>query len=747
MKKNIYSFITAVILAALVSGCPGGPENGTPSPPFNPSAQPGEAIRLTAYNSAYETIVNNSGMSGSRMGYIHFHSNSASDMYAGSKQDLIFDIGRIDQLGELHVWNYNSGGGSNGLRDVTISYSADNVSYTELDKFTLKQATGAQREAVSNLQNGSFIHFNGVPGRYIKIAPDTNYGGGQWGLSEIRLFRYRNAVYRGAYIAAAPIMDIRREAVPPEYFNLTNGAGLSHPASHQAVHDNNPNHMYSIFGSTAIFDIDLHGRYPIQQIAIWNYNEPGRTARGMSSVTISSSDDAVNFTSRGTFPLSPGTGENGLRPTVLSVNFSGRFIRVSGSSIGAALTGLSAIRCYVGEGYYADKLNNWTGLLSNYPQSAWTSETQWAGGDGFFSVNLDGKDYDSARNPANKRTLFTFQDSVQSYVNPVTGLRSSSGMPNNVRAMHTGSSPNALNLSFTRNTFISTGVNNRHYWIGDNFVVGNRLYIFGSRIGNTGGDWGFYHDSTDLIRYTITGSSIGSMERFSDVNRRNFYNTTTGTAPTAPGAITWTIGSAIFENTAEAGALNPDGYIYLYGQASNNDQRRLIVARVKPADIENWSEYEYRYNNNTWQKEPWGASTSVQKYLNPEAPYEFAGECSVSEVRFGPDKGKFWHVYMDSRYFHRMLRVRTANSPYGEFTGARDIFYAIDPFFEIPEHLQDGSTFMYSYNGKAHPALSTENELIITYNVNGGTGWNNGSGDIYRPRFIRYAIVPQWADN
>ena len=47
-----------------------------------------------------------------------------------------------------------------------------------------------------------------------------------------------------------------------------------------------------------------------------------------------------------------------------------------------------------------------------------------------------------------------------------------------------------------------------------------------------------------------------------------------------------------------------------------------------------------------------------------------------------------------------------------------------------------------TYNAKAHPALSNDRELLISYNMNGG-GWDAFNyGDIYRPRFIRYAQVP-----
>ena len=74
-------------------------------------------------------------------------------------------------------------------------------------------------------------------------------------------------------------------------------------------------------------------------------------------------------------------------------------------------------------------------------------------------------------------------------------------------------------------------------------------------------------------------------------------------------------------------------------------------------------------------------------------------------------------------------------------TNNRQIFQAVDVWNTIPPADTSG---MYVYNTKAHPALSTEKELIITYNVNGG---DEDNADIYRPRFIRYGQVPLAPEN
>ena len=78
------------------------------------------------------------------------------------------------------------------------------------------------------------------------------------------------------------------------------------------------------------------------------------------------------------------------------------------------------------------------------------------------------------------------------------------------------------------------------------------------------------------------------------------------------------------------------------------------------------------------------------------------------------------------------VALRIGESPTGPF----GIFYSI---YDCPEVLQDPDIFVY--NAKAHPSLSNENEMLISYNVNTFDFWDHFSNaDIYRPRFIYLKI-------
>ena len=72
--------------------------------------------------------------------------------------------------------------------------------------------------------------------------------------------------------------------------------------------------------------------------------------------------------------------------------------------------------------------------------------------------------------------------------------------------------------------------------------------------------------------------------------------------------------------------------------------------------------------------------------------------------------------------------IRVGSSPIGPFGDIEEIW-------KTPE-MDEG---LWPYNAKAHPALSKDGELLISYNTITPDFWNDIEKDahIYRPRFIR----------
>ena len=128
---------------------------------------------------------------------ISFGDTQWRDHYAERNDDvqLLFDLGSVQEIGQMAVWNYYEGGaGTDGrsTKHFTLSYSSDNANYTSLGIQTLLQQPSPGYDASS-------LHTTiplGVSAQYIKFsfsddvggnAVDVNYGDATWwGLNEVR---------------------------------------------------------------------------------------------------------------------------------------------------------------------------------------------------------------------------------------------------------------------------------------------------------------------------------------------------------------------------------------------------------------------------------------------------------------------------------------------------------------------------------------------------------------------------------
>ncbi|MCL2878984.1 MAG: hypothetical protein FWF29_01950 [Treponema sp.] len=696
--------------------------------------QVGEFLKIIPLGKEYSGICDGFGMSGAQ-GRNQWHSNDPKTMFLGPRQDFVFDIGfHIEQLGELHIWNYNeSGNTKNGIRNVTISVSEDNATYTAIGTFELKKAGGEEKLLATNLTNGSFVDFAGKSARFIKLSPIDNWGGEEFGLSEIRLFRYKQDVYKGAYISASPLERYINKSFisPAESYNLNNGAGLSDPFAADAVHDNNPAHMYAVRDpKTAGFPIDLKGKYPVEKIVIWNYNGAGNTDWGLRTIRISYSEDGTNWIiTPETYNLPRASGENDLPPSLVIIKpFYARYLRIDNiRNYGGSRAGLSAVRCYIGEGWFADPAPDWTALFSNW--------SGWSGADGFFSVNLGGRDFPSDGDMANQNIFFNFSDTMISRVNSFTDFRRGVYMSNNTSAVLLGGFPDSTKITFTYPPRGGSGaviVPNppekvsyeggayKWYWLGAPFVVGDKLYITAPKFDQTSeGLWGFKAEGCDLARYDIVDGTVdySSIHIIKDNSNRLFNKTA---------AMSWMLCAGVFVNTEQAGALHPDGYVYLYGYTDfiNFKNRSVFVGRAKASQIEDLYSYEYLMKDGTWGKKV----TNNVRLLSPYG----ATELSVHEIKTGPDKGKFIYVSMPGT-MGDTIQISISSSLTEQFSNPQIIYQT-----DITQSFPYAPSF--ASNAKAHTAISNERELFIAYNVNGDDNFNYG--DIYRPRYIRFARVP-----
>ncbi len=179
------------------------------------------------------------------------------------------------------------------------------------------------------------------------------------------------------------------------------------------------------------------------------------------------------------------------------------------------------------------------------------------------------------------------------------------------------------------------------------------------------------------------------------------------------------LGAAIFSNTTQAGALNPDGYIYVYGFVMKMGLRELIVGRVKENDFAYFDDWQF-YANGKWVSN----LTDAEPLLK-----HVSAEMSVIELRQGHNKGKFMAVYtFDTNT--KKVAFSIGESLTGPFSKPQIIY--ITPEQEIFK------STTYTYNAKAHPHLSKSDSILVSYNTNTYSYKHNMSDNrVYNPRFIR----------
>lgn len=355
------------------------------------------------------------------------------------------------------------------------------------------------------------------------------------------------------------------------------------------------------------------------------------------------------------------------------------------------------------------------------PADDWTSlfkrNEGWFGGDGIYTIPMDG--IDSSGRQTDIKTLFIFSDTMFGEIDDGK-LQSGSKMVNNSVAILNGKQPTNQSMQFygddgaieeLSTLFIPQTPQSKkgeYYWLGDGFVnhaLDNTTYIFGYRIRNTGAKvFGF-----EEVGNTLIAIPEGSKPPFADY--RQFDTPLFIQKDDKQGS--GSFGAGILVNTEQAGATDPDGFIYVYGLRGSN--KEVLVARTRPEDFENFSSWRY------WDGSQWTSDIGEVESIADRA----SNELSVTPM---PD-GRYVMIFqMDG--IGSSVGLRIGLSPVGPFGPIQEVW-------KCPE-VQVSKDY-YVYNAKAHPHLSEKGELLISYNVNSFDFVNdlNNNPHLYRPRFIR----------
>lgn len=153
-------------------------------------------------------------------------------------------------------------------------------------------------------------------------------------------------------------------------------------------------------------------------------------------------------------------------------------------------------------------------------------------------------------------------------------------------------------------------------------------------------------------------------------------------------------------------------HLYLYGVKDRGAKKESLLARVEKSKLSDAASWEF-YNGEGWTEE----SSEAQPIVG-DVSYEY----SVHRAKNGG-----YVMTSQGGFFSPRVEIRKAPTPEGPWSDPVTVWSA-------PEQ---NSTDI-AYNAKAHPELSDENGLLVSYNMN-SLDWerNLNNADVYRPRFIR----------
>jgi hypothetical protein len=131
-----------------------------------------------------ENVINGSGLDANDR-----HSTSPATMWLTAPNAvgpawIQFQFDKVYSLYQMWVWNHNTDFEESlgfGLKGVTIRYSVNGTSWMDLKSVELAQAPG-----VDGYAHNTTVDFGSVAAKYVRIDVTSNWGGVQYGLSEVR---------------------------------------------------------------------------------------------------------------------------------------------------------------------------------------------------------------------------------------------------------------------------------------------------------------------------------------------------------------------------------------------------------------------------------------------------------------------------------------------------------------------------------------------------------------------------------
>jgi len=732
--------------------------------------------------------VNNTGMSGVGSA-ADAHGNAPGTMWStpdatGDANWIEFDLGGTYPIGELHVWNYRAADDAKqGIRWAKIKYTLDGIHWTYLNggaAFEFAPASGGSLSAASNLSTGEPVRFDGASARYVRIEPNAaddgaqpgNWGGEAFGLAEARFFSAPGMIVEpapewtslftrtegwtgsdGIFSIAYNGFDAQGEAERTDTLFLFSDTftGAVDPVTKardlQGFYNNtlatlkgsapDPRNAEFLWGSDgtgqdydSIFEPDTPYAY-VGTVAANVVNQ----AFGMSPASAPSSPAAV-------LPPQPSDTHDNDR--------DGRTMWLS-----AANGEAHWIKFDLGDAYALGEMPVWNYNqfdpaqpdvpyvdrgLKNVKIYYSTDDVHYTelktDGYPFQLAKADGSPNLAATNLSGGGVV-DFKGAVARYVKIVpndtagdgnwggaSGAEAAFGL-SQVR-FYTADGELLRFVEASADSAFSSEPAGNWYWLQDGLSLGGSFYAFPLHMAPDPAQppgWQFKVIGVAMAKLPNAGGPVLSGIAQSDTPL--YYETVIDYAPGVPGwqwPLKFTYGAGVMPNTISSGAPNPDGYIYVYGYRDHAFERNLVVARVAEEKFEQFNEWRF------WGGTAKGWSRHIEDSALLLPGFNVSPELSVTRMQGGPLDGKYVLVYEKDTLSNYMV-YSVADSPTGPFQTPVPFYYAPEPA---------ANPLTYAYNAKAHPHLSDEGELLISYNVNTTDSEHHYvDGTIYHPRWLR----------
>jgi Domain of unknown function (DUF4185) len=171
-----------------------------------------------------------------------------------------------------------------------------------------------------------------------------------------------------------------------------------------------------------------------------------------------------------------------------------------------------------------------------------------------------------------------------------------------------------------------------------------------------------------------------------------------------------------------AAVLRVGDYLYVYGtderRGKGPPNRQMVVARVPAAAVGTFAAWRY-FRDGVWIEDARNAS-----YLAGD----IASDYSVTPF------GKGYLAICTEKGLSPRIAGRIADRPWGPWSAPAVLY-------ECPEMSRDKRLFCYG--AKAHPTLSSGQDLVVSYVVNSFDFWQVArEARLYWPRFVRVRLVP-----